>query len=66
MEVKKEGDQFLSEMMRANMGEVPKRPSEVREDMAKKIDSVLSNGSGDLKNEVSKYIEPLLEVKKNQ
>lgn len=66
MDVKNERDQFLSEMMRANMGEVPKRPSIVREAMAKEINEITKGSNADsLENKILNYIAPFLESENN-
>ena len=50
IKVKEKRDEYLVEMMRANMGEVPKRPSEVRNIMANEIDSILGGNNDNTKS----------------
>lgn len=61
LNVKNQRDQNLIEMMRVNMGEIPRSPSDVRFRMATKIDSIFEKSNDcTLKNELKSFIKPYL------
>lgn len=58
--VKKERDEILSEMIRVNMGEIPRSPSEVRLKLVTELDEI--KGNGDSVNAlIDKYKKPQIE-----